>query len=104
MFVRTDIPIEQILVQASHAALESGIHLEQNNKEPSSLIVIQVKNKQRLQKSLQDIRQKGIHCIEFFEPSWEYGLTSFATRCVVEEERFLFKKYQLFKWKGSNNV
>ena len=38
---------------------------------------------------------------EFVEPDWNYGLTAFATRPVIESERKLFKKFQL--WKQPSN-
>lgn len=101
MFIRKDLPIEQILVQTAHAALESGIHLSHptSREEPSSLIVIQVRDKKELEKAYAKLieNDRGIDFIKFFEPDWDYGFTSFASSPVKVEDRSLFKKYRLFK-------
>lgn len=101
VFIRKDLPIEQIVVQVAHAALESGIHLSHPTpkEEPSSLIVLQVKDQKDLEKAFLKISENevGIDLIKFFEPSWDYGFTSFATSPVKIEDRNLFKKYRLFK-------
>lgn len=97
MFIRKDLPIEQIIVQTAHAALESGIHLKHDkDNEPSSLIVLQVKSQKELEKSHARIESLGIETIKFFEPDWDYGFTSFATPPITSENRHLFKKYRLF--------
>jgi len=56
VFIRKDLPIEQIIVQTAHAALESGIHLKHDKEnEPSSLIVLQVKNQKELEKAYEKL-------------------------------------------------
>lgn len=101
VFIRKDLPIEQIIVQVAHAALESGIHLNHptRKEDPSSLIVLQVKDQKELEKAFDKMskNEAGIDLIKFFEPSWDYGFTSFATSPVKVEDRLLFKKYRLFK-------
>lgn len=101
VFIRKDLPIEQILVQSAHAALESGIHLKHDKEnEPSSLIVLQVKNKEQLEKAYEDIGSHGINLVKFDEPDWDYGFTSFASEPVTMDQRKIFKKYRLFNGKG----
>ena len=97
VFVRTDIPLEQVVVQSNHAAYESGLAFENHGTEPSSLIVIQCKNKHKLEKAYNEILGKGIDLVQFNEPSWDYGFTAFASAPVPQEQREIFKKYQLFK-------
>ncbi|HET8686103.1 MAG TPA: peptidyl-tRNA hydrolase [Methanosarcina sp.] len=98
VFIRKDLPIEQVIVQTAHAALESGIHLKHDKEnEPSSLIVLQVKDKNELEKAYEKLKDQ-IDMVKFFEPDWDYGFTSFATKPVTESQRNLFKKYRLFKW------
>lgn len=95
--VRKDLPIEQIIVQLGHAALESGIHLNHDKEnEPSSFIVLQVKDQKELEKAYDSLKDK-VPLIRFHEPSWDYGFTSFASCAVKQEDRHLFKKYRLFK-------
>jgi peptidyl-tRNA hydrolase len=97
VFIRKDLPIEQIIVQTAHAALESGIHLKHDKEnEPSSLIVLQVKNQKELEKAYEKLKDSGIELIKFFEPDWDYGFTSFASEPVTQEHRNKFKKYRLF--------
>ena len=98
VFVRTDIPVQQQLVQSNHAALEAGIFLgDKDQNEPSSLIVIAVKNQTKLEQAIKDVESKGIKLVPFIEPSWDYGLTAFATEPLTQERRVLLKRYQLWK-------
>lgn len=98
VFVRTDLPIQQQMVQSNHAALEAGIFFgDKEQDEPSSLIVIAVKNQAKLEKAMKDVEAKGIKLIPFEEPSWDYGLTAFGTEPLTQEERVLLKRYQLWK-------
>lgn len=85
------------MVQSNHASLESGITFGSDGIEPASLIVLRVKNQYQLTKALTDIEGKGIDCVTFDEPSWDYGFTAFATEPVTEEQKSLFKRYQLWR-------
>ncbi len=96
VFVRTDLPIEQIVVQSNHAAYESGLAFENNSTETSSLIVISCKNKHKLQKAYDELKDCGIDFVQFHEPDWDYGFTAFASAPVTAEQRSIFRKYQLF--------
>jgi hypothetical protein len=46
---------------------------------------------------MKDVEAKGIKLIPFEEPSWDYGLTAFATEPLTQEVRVLLKRYQLWK-------
>lgn len=86
------------MVQSNHAALEAGIFFgDKEQNEPSSLIVIAVKNKAKLEKVLLDLQSKDIKNIPFYEPDWEYGLTAIGTEPLTQEQRVLLKRYQLWK-------
>lgn len=99
VFVRKDLPIQQQLVQSNHAALEAGIAFgNKEQTEPSSLILIAVKNTYQLEKAMKDLESKGIKFISFEEPDWDYKLTSFATEPLTQDKRVLLKKYQLWKF------
>lgn len=98
MFVRRDIPVEQQIVQAGHAALEAGIYLgDRDQSEPSSLVVIGVKNQFQLEKAIKDLESKDIKLIPFYEPSWDMGLSAFGTEPLTQEQRVLLKRYQLWR-------
>lgn len=86
------------MVQSNHAALEAGIFLaDQNQSEPSSLILIAVKNQAKLEKAMKDLEEKGIKFVPFYEPSWDYGLTALGTEPLTQDLRVLLKRYQLWK-------
>lgn len=98
VFVRSDLSVEQQLVQAGHAALEAGIFLgDRNQQDVSSLIVLKVKNKYQLEKALAYIKNENIETVSFYESDYDVGFTAFATRPVVDTERYIFKKYNLWK-------
>lgn len=97
VFVRKDLPIEQILVQASHAAYEAGLTFNNESKLITSVLVIGVKNTQALEKAYKQLCA-SINLVKFEEPSWDYGFTSFATQPLSHDQRSLMKKYQLFKY------
>lgn len=91
------MPIEQIVVQACHAAQESGLNFPNPIPEPTSLILIQVNNQEQLTKAYDKLSLTGIKFVKFHETSWDYGFTSFASEPVFEDQRNSFKKYRLFK-------
>ena len=98
VFIRVDLPIQQQLVQSNHAALEAGIAFgNKEQTEPSSLILIAVKNKYQLEKAMKDLESKDIKFVSFEEPDWEYGLTAFAIEALTQDKRVLLKRYQLWK-------
>ncbi len=97
MFVRRDIPITHQMVQAAHGALEAGKAFPVVTAEPSSLLVIGVKDVKELEKAREYLTGHGIESEIFFEPSWDYGHTSFGTEPVFESQRHLLKRFQLWK-------
>lgn len=86
------------MVQSNHAALEAGIYLgDKDQLEPSSLVVLAVKNQKQLEKVLIDLSSKGIKHTPFIEPSWDYGLTAIGTEPLNQEQRKLLRRYQVWK-------
>jgi hypothetical protein len=94
--VRTDIPLAQQMVQASHAALEAGLKDNRSYSQTSSIIIFQIQSELELTEELEYIRSLGIVCAKFFEPYEDMGITAFATLPISEEYRPLFKKYTLW--------
>ena len=93
MFLRTDIPLAQQLVQASHAALEAGLKDNHTYQQTSSIIIFQIPDEQTLKNELNYIQSLGIECASFYEPYEDMGITAFATLPVTEDKRHFFKKY-----------
>lgn len=85
------------MVQAAHGALEAGKAFPVPTSEPSSLIVIGVKNITELEKAREYLTENFIKSEIFFEPSWDYGHTSFGTEPICEDQRHVLKRYQLWK-------
>lgn len=86
------------MAQAAHGALEAGIKFgSYNSSEPASIIIIGVKNQYQLEKARAKLEESGIKTEMFFEPSWDYGNTSFGTEPISEDRRHFFKGYQLWK-------
>lgn len=99
VFVRTDLPVEQQMVQSNHASLEAGLEFGRKSNEISSLIVLQVPDKQSLEEAMQFVESKGIRCIDFHEPDWDYGLTAFGSEPVTLEQRKIFRNWKLWRLK-----
>jgi hypothetical protein len=96
--VRQDISLPQQLVQASHAAHESGL-AHSHSGESNSIIIFGTKNKAELETLLEEFHPK-ISCYPFYEPYKDTGLTAFATVPIAEDKRHLFKKFKLWKAQG----
>ncbi|MFA5023416.1 MAG: hypothetical protein WC523_00465 [Patescibacteria group bacterium] len=103
IFVRKDLSPERRLVQACHAALESGIlFCDRANYSllySHTLVILSVKNEQELNTAFDKISSR-IKSVMFFENDLEQN-TAFATRPVSEEEREVFKEYSTLKYERS---
>lgn len=96
MFVRKDLPFEQIVVQASHACVESTKHTPYQSDHPS-VIVLSAKNEGSLQKAIDFLKENDIIHYAFREPDMGEALTAVATAPLDEDKRILFKKYNLLR-------
>lgn len=95
VFVRRDLTRPQQSVQAAHAAIESTKKWPYIGDHPH-LVLIGIKSEEQLKNALDKVREWGILVVPFYEDNSE--LTAFATRPIVkDEERKLFKKFQLLK-------
>lgn len=95
--------MSQQIVQSCHAALELGLNDKNSYKEPSSIVLIQIPNQESLLIELEKFKSLGLNCVSFYEPYQDIGVTSFAT-IVTEENRHLFKKYNLWGRKVKNSI
>lgn len=98
MFVRKDLPFEQIVVQSGHALVESTKHSPYQSDHPS-VIICGSKSEHSLQKVVDYLKENDIIQYEFREPDIGNALTAVATAPVNEEQRHLFKKFQLLRIK-----
>jgi len=98
VLVREDIPVEQQLVQVSHAALEAGFRFQQPEK-TASLIVLSVPNEAGLKEAAERLARYDIDHHMFFEPDFgPMGYSALATRPLLEKkERHRMRKWPLYQ-------
>jgi len=95
VLVREDIPFEQQVVQASHAALEAGFRFERP-EQTASLIALAVRDRPALHAAAERLARYGIDHHLFFEPDFGMGHSALATRPIhLPKERHLMRKYPL---------
>ena len=96
VLVRRDIPLEQQMVQACHAALEAGFAFEAPSI-TSSLIVCTVPDRLALLEAEERLARYSIRTKLFFEPDWEMGHSALASEPIhVKKQRYILAKYPLF--------
>jgi hypothetical protein len=99
VFVRTDLSLEQQVVQAAHAAAEAGRSFYRPEHGIASLIVLAVPNLAALYQARRRLESHGIEHDMFFEPDWNTGHSAIGTRPLVDAERALLRNYPLWKLK-----
>jgi hypothetical protein len=105
VFIRTDIPLAQQIVQANHSTLHAGLLAGQSGHsytQTPSIVLLQISNEAKLLKAHARITSLRIPCEIFFEPDgealgYESSFTSFATIPVAEELRAEFRQYRLWR-------
>lgn len=98
VFVREDLPIPQIAVQSSHACIEATKAFDIASLEDHpSVIIIGIKNEQKLHQVRKYLMESGIRHVHFYETDMDDQLTALATEPVHGERRKLFRKFQLLK-------
>lgn len=103
VLVRQDIPLEQQMVQACHAAAEAGFAFAAP-AETSSLIVCTVPDRAALESAKERMTRYGIQAQMFYEPSWSMGHSALASEPITSrKKRFAMNKYPLFKASDSNH-
>lgn len=97
VFVRTDIPVADQLVQVGHACLEAGSRFNQPGVF-SNLVLFGVSSQARLRDAAAWVEAVGIRCFAFFEPDDAMGYTAVCTEPVVGDARLFFRRFKL--WAG----
>lgn len=94
VFVRKDLPLNQQIVQSTHAAIQM------TNLFPSRdpyLVVLEVENQHELLRAKVRLDEIGIECVPFYETDYDLGFTAAATRAVSQKERRHLKDYKLWR-------
>ena len=99
MLIRTDLSLPQQLVQAAHAAHESGRHLAERTPEISSLIACALPSERALLEAQDRLRFRGIRCVLFREPDIGHQATALATEPLDRGRSAALARYPL--WKGA---
>lgn len=99
ILVRTDIPLAQQMVQASHAALEAGFAFNAPH-EPAHLVMLAVSDAASLLEASAHLDRYAIEHKLFFEPDDDMGHSALATRPVHGAERRLLRGYPLHRPEG----
>ena len=98
MLVRTDLPVQQQLVQAVHAAYEAGKHLAGEDPTIDSAVICSVRNEKELLKAEHRLGFDRIQTVLFREPDIGNEATALATEPLVPDRRKPLSRYQL--WEG----
>ena len=100
VFVRTDIPLQQQLVQACHASSMGG---EAFGNGDSSMVLLGVKNVGQLLEISHMLDFNQIRHVTFFEPDWEMGYSALATKasCGADRRKIrqIISKLDIRMWK-----
>jgi hypothetical protein len=95
VFVRKDLTHSQQVVQASHACIEASRFFLKPDIEHPHLVVIGVKNQNKLKKCIEHLQQLNIYYKEFIEPDIGNEVTAVATIPISGEIRTHLAKYCL---------
>jgi len=95
VFVRTDIPLADQLVQVGHACLEAGNRFEQPEI-ASNMVLLRVGSEWELDRAVDEASRRGVLMTKFWEPDWNLGYTAACSEPVFGEQRNVFKKYELW--------
>jgi hypothetical protein len=97
VLVRSDISLEQQLVQASHAALEVGFRFPAPGQ-TSHLVALSVRGEKELLDAAQRLSEYGIEHHVFFEPDNCMGHSALASQPIFcNALRRRFKRYPLLR-------
>lgn len=93
VFIREDLTHPQQVVQASHAVLAT----ERPVTGVPCVIVIGVKNEEKLLDVMPFLDSNKVSYKAFREPDFGNELTAIATEPLTDNDRHLFKKFQLLR-------
>ncbi len=94
MFIRTDIPLPNQIVQVGHVCYEAGLKFQAKND--TYLVLFRVDFEDELREIESWLNFNGIETHIFFEPDNDMGYSALCTQPVSGSLRKLFKKYRLY--------
>jgi hypothetical protein len=101
VLVRSDLRIEQQMVQAAHAALEAGFAFKAPPS-TSNLVLLAVAGQDELLAAAEMLADKGVEHELFFEPDDEMGYSALATRPLfTKRERSALAGFALVRGPGT---
>jgi hypothetical protein len=89
------LPLEQQIVQACHAAHESGLNFPSDNT--LSLVLCKAKNELSLMRQIDILRSNNIPHVVFKEPDMNNEITALATGPLTDDQRQLLSHWQLWR-------
>ena len=95
--MRKDLPVAQQLVQAAHAAHESGLHLCDDKSKVNYLVALEVANEEELLAAHERLEDRDIQAVLFREPDRNDEATALCTEPVWGNRRKIFSKYPLWR-------
>jgi hypothetical protein len=97
--VRSDLSIEDQIVQSAHSALEAGREFGIPDTD-SNLILLEAKSQFDLLRLSQELNAANVRFQLFYEEDDDIGFTSLTTEPLhYTEQRKLFSKFKLFKFR-----
>ncbi len=93
VFVRTDIPIADQIVQSCHSSMKAGEYFGNSD---CALVLLQIKNVNDLHEVKKLCIHSDIDYVEFIEPDDNMGLTSIATKPINKNKGKVFSSYKLW--------
>lgn len=98
VFIRTDLSDPQIAVQSCHSIVEATHAFDLGNLPTHpSIIILGVKDQNRLEQARLYLTQHQIQYVAFREPDIDWEMTALATGPIFGEKRKLFKKFELLR-------
>lgn len=97
VFIRTDIPIADQIVQVSHASLEAGSKFLQTHDSPY-VVLIGIKNSEELLDVQDLLNIRNIDYSMFYEPDDNMGYTAICTSPVSRKRKGIFKNFNLWEF------
>ena len=96
VIVRKDLLLADIMVQAAHAAYESGRQYP-HDADRTSIIILTVSDSYNLFAARRRLLSLGIDSTVYEERTKQLGATALATEAITEDQRKHLRKYQLLK-------
>ena len=95
--IRTDIRIEQQVVQAIHAGAEAGRSFYQPEHGIASLVLLAVPDVEALYSLRDRLTSKGVRTELFYEPDFQMGHSALATEPLGQDRRKFLRGLPLWK-------